>query len=340
MWTRASSALALTLAAVASTASTASTASAACADYSGLPDGFGAARGGEANRAGLVAIPAGRFTIGSDRGYPEERTPHPVQVAAFLIDRHEVTNAQFGAFVRATGYVTRAEKPLDAAAFPGVPRERLLPSSVVFVVPDASAPAYGWWRLVPGADWRHPSGPASSIEGRENHPVVQLAFEDAQAYARWLGRDLPTEAQWEYAARGGLEGADYPWGNTPDVVGRANAFQGRFPFVDSGADGHAGSAPVGCYPANGYGLVDVVGNAWEWTRSRWRADHDADNAALMAVALPPGEGSRDPQQRVIKGGSFLCSPEFCLRYRPASRQPQDQLLATQHLGFRTVLAVH
>jgi formylglycine-generating enzyme required for sulfatase activity len=312
-----------------------------CRGYAGLPQGFGPAREGAANRAGLVAVKGGSFTMGSRDGYPEEREAHRVRVRDFWIDRHEVTNAQFTAFVKATGYVTRAERPLDAWAFPGVPRERLEPSSVVFVPPEGPATAYGWWKLVPGADWRHPRGPGSHIEGLDNHPVVHVAYEDAQAYARWLGRELPTEAQWEFAARGGLEGARYPWGNTPEVRGRAmaNSWQGRFPFEDSAADGHAGTAPVGCFQPNGFGLLDVVGNVWEWTRDPWRDRHAADGAQdhPMNVKLAVSDAPRGTQPRVIKGGSFLCAPDFCVRYRPSSRQPQDPLLATQHLGFRTVL---
>ncbi|WP_084267726.1 formylglycine-generating enzyme family protein [Azohydromonas lata] len=311
-----------------------------CRGYSGVPQGFAAAGGAAPNRAGLVAVKGGSFTMGSRDGYPEEREPHRVQVQDFLIDRHEVTNAQFAAFVKATGYVTRAQRPLDAWAYPGVPRERLVPSSVVFVPPQRPTPAYGWWQLVPGADWRHPRGPGSGIEGLENHPVVHVAYEDAQAYARWLGRELPSEAQWEYAARGGRDGEAYPWGNTPAVQGRAmaNSWQGRFPFEDDGADGHAGTAPVGCFEANGFGLVDVVGNVWEWTWDRWRERHAQDGGDNpMEVRLAQAEAPRGTQPRVIKGGSFLCAPDFCVRYRPASRQPQDPLLATQHLGFRTVI---
>jgi sulfatase modifying factor 1 len=338
--------LALGGAAVAKAATTAAAAGQAgplCGGYAGVPQGFGPAGGGEPNRAGMVAVQGGSFTLGSREGYPEEGEPQRRRVRDFWMDRHEVTNAQFAAFVKATGYLTRAERPLDAWAYPGVPRERLVPSSVVFVPPDGPASAYGWWKLVPGADWRHPRGPDSSIAGLDNHPVVHIAYEDALAYARWLGRELPTEAQWEYAARGGLEGASYPWGHTPELRGQAmaNSWQGRFPFQDSGADGHAGTAPVGCYPANAFGLLDVVGNVWEWTRDPWRDRHEPGAPASnpLEVTLAPGDGPRGTVPRVIKGGSFLCAPDFCVRYRPASRQPQDPLLATQHLGFRTVLNV-
>jgi formylglycine-generating enzyme len=316
-------------------------AAASCDAYDGVPPGFAAARGTEPNRAGMVAIAGGRFRMGSNEGYPEEREVHDVWVRAFRIDRHEVTNAQFERFVEATGYVTRAERAPAAADFRGVAAERLVRGSAVFVAPsqdDRRRGAYSWWKWVAGADWRHPAGPGSDIRGRANHPVVQVAFEDALAYARWLGRDLPTEAQWEYAARGGLDGATYPWGNTPDRPGRpmANTWQGRFPFVDRGTDGHKGTAPVGCYAANGFGLLDVVGNVWEWTRDRYQAHHDPqalENPQVVSI------GKTEPAAvaRVIKGGSFLCAPDFCVRYRPASRQPQEEQLGAMHVGFRTVL---
>ncbi|RIX76888.1 formylglycine-generating enzyme family protein [Acidovorax cavernicola] len=318
-----------------------------CDAYSGLPSGFAAAQGGQPNRAGLVAIAGGRFRMGSDEGYPEERSVHEVRVDAFAIDRHEVTNAQFARFVQATGYVTRAERAPEAADFPAAAADRLAPGAAVFVPPrkgEHLRGAYAWWRWMPGADWRHPAGPGSDIRGRGNHPVVQVAFEDAQAYAKWLGRELPTEAQWEYAARGGLDGATYPWGNTPETRTRpmANTWQGRFPFGDQGTDGRKGSAPVGCYAANGYGLVDVVGNAWEWTRDLYKAEHDVRAVENPMVVSLNAEGTATTAAttnaaRVIKGGSFLCAPDFCVRYRPASRQPQEATLGAMHVGFRTVL---
>ena len=312
-----------------------------CTGYSGLPPGFGAPGG---NRAGMVEISAGRFRMGSSAGYPEEREVHEVRVAGFWMDRHEVTNAQFARFVQATGYVTRAERKPQAQDFAGLDADRLQPGSAVFVPPRGAehlgGGAYAWWRWVPGASWRHPQGPGSGIAGLENHPVVHVAYEDALAYARWLGHELPTEAQWEYAARGGLDGAEYPWGNTPDAKGRpmANTWQGRFPSTDSGRDGHKGTAPVGCYPANGFGLYDVVGNVWEWTRDSYQARHAAAPMVdPVVVSLPAaGTGGAAPA-KVIKGGSFLCAPDFCVRYRPAARQPQDTLLGAVHIGFRTVL---
>ncbi|MCY1203696.1 Hercynine oxygenase [compost metagenome] len=308
-----------------------------CESYRGLPDGFGPGRAGQPNRAGLVHIAGGTFLMGSDQGYREEREVHRVSVAAFSIDRHEVTNAQFAAFVRATGHVTVAER--RSAAGPA--------GSAVFVPPKSGAPAdaaYRWWVWVPGADWRHPSGPGSSIAGKDNHPVVHIAYEDARAYADWLGRSLPTEAQWEYAARGGLDGAAYAWGNVPRPNGRemANTWQGRFPQFNSKADGHAGTAPVGCFPANGYGLYDTIGNIWEWTADVYRPGHAPDQAVnpLIATREPDavtGDGNAADMARVIKGGSFLCAPDFCVRYRPASRQPQEATVSTIHVGFRTVL---
>ena len=313
-----------------------------CEAYGGVPPGFGAAQAGDANRAGLVAVDGGRFRMGSNDGYPEEQKVHDVRVDSFWIDRHEVTNAQFALFVGATGYVTRAERRPSAEEFPGVSSNRLVPGSAVFVSPRGAEHlrgAYAWWRWMPGADWRHPEGPDSDIRSRGNHPVVHIAFEDALAYAKWLGRDLPTEAQWEYAARGGLDGASYPWGNTPDAKSRrANTWQGRFPYEDEGRDGHKGTAPVGCYPANGFGLFDVVGNVWEWTRDIYQDRHEPDAVENpLLVKLPGAKAGPATAARVIKGGSFLCAPDFCVRYRPSARQPQDVLYGTVHVGFRTLL---
>lgn len=306
-----------------------------CERYRGVPEGFGSGSAGHPNRAGMVRLPGGTFRMGSEQGYHEEREVHAVSVTAFAIDRHEVTNAQFAAFVRATGYVTVAERRSGAAPA----------GSAVFVPPKAGGPAdaaYRWWVWVPGANWRQPAGPGSTISGKDNHPVVHIAHEDARAYADWMGRSLPTEAQWEYAARGGLDGAAYAWGNVPRPNGRemANTWQGSFPQSNSRADGHAGSAPVGCFPANGYGLYDMIGNVWEWTRDEYRPFHAAAPAVDPLVATRnPGEapGSTGEIARVIKGGSFLCAPDFCVRYRPASRQPQEAGVSTMHVGFRTVV---
>ncbi|WP_321265851.1 formylglycine-generating enzyme family protein [Alcaligenes faecalis] len=322
-----------------------------CQAYSGIPAGFGPAKQGVANQAGLVAIAGGRFLMGSDEGYPEEKPVHPVQVQAFQIDQHEVTNAQFAQFVAATGYVTQAERVPEFPSNAQVPEQYRQPGSAVFTPPSAThdhdhhgghnqhAPTgnYNWWVWVPGANWRHPGGPKTNLDGRDNHPVVHIAYEDALAYARWLGRDLPTEEQWEFAARGGLESARYPWGNTPEVRGRlmANTWQGNFPAKNLLRDGYEGTAPVGCFPANNYGLWDSVGNVWEWTRSAWQPQHRPLTPKPLVAAAK--DAKANPATGVIKGGSFLCAANFCVRYRPASRQPQETTLSTQHVGFRTVL---
>lgn len=316
-----------------------------CQGYKGIPPGFAAAVAGKANHAGMVLVRGGHFRMGSDEGYPEERHVHRVRLDDFLVDRHEVTNAQFGAFVKATGYVTLAEKSRAGTAGPSA-GDGFPPGGVVFVWPkngEHVKGAYQWWRYQPGANWRHPYGPKSSLQGLDNHPVVQIAYEDALAYAKWLGRDLPTEAEAEYAARGGLDGATYPWGNTPDIKGRmpVNAWQGAFPSLNTGQDGHQATAPVGCFPPNGYGLFDSVGNVWEWTQDIYLNQHPKeDTENPMIVRVPGSHDAGNDTSRVIKGGSFLCSPDFCLRYRPASRQPQDPTLSTVHIGFRTVLRVN
>jgi formylglycine-generating enzyme len=313
-----------------------------CDAYAGLPEGSGPT-------AGMVWVAGGRFTMGDDDERPEERSAHPVTVSGFWIDRHEVTNAQFARFVDATGYRTLAERGPDPEDHPGVPPELLTPGAAVFKPPTGLrdlADVGRWWRFVPGADWRHPGGPAGSIEGRDNRPVVNVAQEDALAYARWAGRDLPTEAQWEFAARGGLDGATYAWGDEyydPVQGWKANTWQGPFPARDGGDDGHRGTAPVGCFAPNGYGLFDMAGNVWEYTRDWWVPGHP-DHAAAdpsgppQALAVRFGDPAGGPSV-VIKGGSWLCAPNFCARYRPAARQPQELGLGAVHLGFRTVLKV-
>ncbi|HSA79662.1 MAG TPA: formylglycine-generating enzyme family protein [Geminicoccaceae bacterium] len=310
-----------------------------CDAYSGLPEGDGPI-------AGMIWIEGGTFTMGADDQHPEERAAHEVTLAGFWIDRHEVTNAEFARFVAATGYRTLAERGLDPKDYPGIPAELLKPGSMVFFVPERIANMVDvtqWWRYVPGADWRHPGGPGSSIEGRDGHPVVHVAYEDALAYARWAGRRLPTEAEWEYAARGGLDGVAYSWGDSYDPVQgwKANSWQGSFPKQDEVLDGHHGTAPVGCFEPNGYGLLDMAGNVWEWT-----ADWYVPGFAAAPVTDPDGPSmiqaaatapDRLPR-RVIKGGSWLCAPNFCARYRPAARQPMDADLGSSHIGFRTVAA--
>jgi formylglycine-generating enzyme required for sulfatase activity len=295
----------------------------------------------------MVWIPGGAFTMGDDRAGPEERPTRRVTVHGFWIDRHEVTNAQFARFVAATGHVTAAERGLDPAAHAHLPAELLRPGGLVFRAPERVADRTDvgqWWSFVPGASWRHPEGPGSDIADRQDHPVVQVAWDDAAAYARWLGRDLPTEAQWEYAARGGLNGARYTWGETyrPDAGWLANSWQGAFPTGDTGEDGHKGTAPVCSFPPNGHGLFDMAGNVWEHVRDWWIPRHDSRSAEdpvgpSQALAARFADAATGPM-RVIKGGSWLCAPDFCARYRPAARQPHETGLGTSHVGFRTVRA--
>ena len=305
-----------------------------CAAYSGLPS-----EGGDT--AGMTFVPAGTFTMGSDQHQPEERFTHVVRVDEFWIDRHEVTNAQFKKFVEATGYVTLAERPVDPKSHLDWPQEMLVPGSIMFVPPkDARGEDGRWWQYVAGANWRQPSGPGSSIAGKENHPVVHIAYDDALAYAQWLGRSLPTEAQWEFAARGGRDGED-DWSSAFDSEGKpiANSWQGIFPVLNTNDDGYAETAPVGCFPPNGYGLYDMIGNVWEWTSDWYRSSHSKAAAInptgpeLISLRVAPGQTG----SRVIKGGSYLCSMNYCSRYRPAARQPQESDLSAAHLGFRTVL---
>jgi formylglycine-generating enzyme required for sulfatase activity len=301
-----------------------------CAAASGLPAGWGSDV-----RAGMVRVPDGEFVFGSTRGYPDERpaSAHKEAVRAFWIDRTEVTNAQFARFVQATGYVTQAER--EGAA-------------VVFHRPDEAeldARPYAWWRYVRGANWKLPGGP--SAEGGvptappPNQPVTMITRADALAYAQWLGRDLPTEAEWEYAAKGGRDDAALDAAPV-DTDGRptANFWQGPFPLADAAQDGHAGLAPVGCYAANAFGLFDTIGNAWEWTKDPYtgaRQPHaNGDTAAVAATATTL---RRPNQPVVIKGGSFLCSPSYCVRYRAAARESQEADLGASHIGFRTVLRV-
>ena len=242
--------------------------------------------------------------------------------------------------------MTIAERGLDPKDHPGMPPELLAPGAVVFTPPDGVLDLVNvnqWWRYVAGADWRHPSGPASSIEGRDSHPVVNVAYEDALAYAEWAGRALPTEAQWEFAARGGLDGATYSWGEEyydPVAGWRANSWQGLFPLKDDAEDGHAGTAPVGCFAPNGYGLFDMAGNVWEYARDWYVPEHPpspATNPQGPHMALAAQYAGPTGPSIVIKGGSYLCAPNFCARYRPAARQPQELSLGASHLGFRTVL---
>jgi len=290
----------------------------------------------------MVFVRGGAFSMGSNRHRPEERYTHIVHVDGFWIDRTEVTNAQFAAFVGATGYVTRAERGGDPQIHAQMPKEFMVPGSIAFIMPtDASRGGRltQWFQYIAGADWRHPEGPGSAIAGRESHPVVHVAYEDALAYARWLGHSLPTEAQWEYAARGGRDRED-DWSSAFDAHEKpiANTWQGIFPVLNTMDDGYAGTAPVGCFRPNGYGLYDMIGNVWEWTSDWYRPGHatgpavEPQGPSLADIRLAPGQ----LPGKVIKGGSFLCAFNYCARFRPAARQPQEVDLSAAHLGFRTV----
>ena len=291
----------------------------------------------------MALLKAGDFQMGAAPMRGEEGPPRLTHVGAFWIDRTDVTNADFARFVKATGYVTLAERPLDPKAYPGLTGNQLKPSAIVFVGSDhapGSDPGQ-WWQVVPGADWRHPQGPGSSIAGKDALPVVQIGWDDALAYARWLGRDLPTEAEWEYAARGGGGPTRFIWGDAPldDKHPQANVWEGAFPTYDSGGDGYkAQASPVGCFAPNGYGLYDMAGNVWQWTKDWYRPNLDPaqfKNPAGPESAADPGDpGSR---KHVIKGGSFLCSPNYCYRYRPAAREAGPPDTGENHIGFRTVL---
>lgn len=285
---------------------------------------------------GMVWVPAGTLTMG-DTLYAEEQPVQSRPVAGFWMDQTEVTNAQFAAFVAATGYVTTAERPVDTRAHPGLPAELQQAGAVVFVPPtqlSRGGDVRQWWQYRGGANWRHPGGPDTSIVGRDAFPVVAVTIEDAQAYARWKGHSLPTEAEWEWAAQGGLPAST---GKT-DPPAQANTWQGIFPIQNASADGFTGLAPVACYTPNGYGLFDMIGNVWELTRDRYRPFHDArDNVPPEQVPPPPSFPAQESQQHVIKGGSYLCAPNYCMRYRTGARQGQDDDLATSHLGFRTIL---
>lgn len=299
----------------------------------------------------LIAIPGGTLLMGSDEFYPEEGPVHEREIDPFEIDQHPVTNHEFSAFVSATGYVTVAERDLDPTDFPDADAADLVKGAMVFTPTDGPVDLRDWrqwWRWQPGAWWREPFGPGSTIDDRMQHPVVQVSFEDASTYAAWAGRRLPTEAEWEWAARGGHVGARFAWGDEQNPQGQvvANTWQGAFPYVNTGAAGWVGTSPVGSFSPNGYGLVDTTGNVWEWTSDYWAHRHAVPGSPLVdpgartnllassSAAASAEQGSRIPR-RVLKGGSHLCSPSYCLRFRPAARSPQAEDTATSHIGFRT-----
>jgi formylglycine-generating enzyme len=295
----------------------------------------------------LVELPGGSFRMGSTQFYPEEAPVHTATVGAFAVERHPVTNSQFAEFVADTGYVTVAEQVPDPALYPGATPEDLVPGALVFRPTGGPVDLRDWrqwWDWVPGADWRHPFGPASGIEDRLDHPVVQVAYPDAASYARWAGRRLPTEAEWEYAARGGAT-TMYAWGDDVAPGGQlmANTWQGRFPYRNDGALGWVGTSPVGTFPENGFGLIDMIGNVWEWTTTLFSAHHRLEGP-VQSCCSPSGAAwsatsdlAPDPTvNQTLKGGSHLCAPEYCHRYRPAARSPQSQDSATTHIGFRCV----
>jgi formylglycine-generating enzyme required for sulfatase activity len=307
-------------------------------------------------RADMVEIPAGRFRMGSDRFYPEEGPVREVEVDGFAIDSAPVTVAEFARFVDETGYVTLAERPPVEADYPDADPSLLVPGSAVFHPTRGPVPLDDpgrWWAYVPQANWRHPWGPESDNAQRVNHPVTHVTYEDAEAFARWAGKELPTEAEWEYAARGGLDGKAFAWGDDMQPGGEvmANSWQGDFPWRNTGAKGWRGTTPIGLFAANGYGLYDMTGNVWEWTADYYSprgAGREAPRSPCCAPVRNPLLRSPDASydvgrpgahipRRVIKGGSHLCAPSYCLRYRPAARQPEAVDTSTSHIGFRCVI---
>jgi formylglycine-generating enzyme len=290
---------------------------------------------------GMVLVPGGSFGMGSTAFYPEESPVREATVGDLWVDAQPVTNAAFSRFVRATGHVTVAERAPSHEDFPGADPELLVPGSQVFTPTRGPVPLDDWtrwWRWQPGASWRYPEGPGSSVQGRELHPVVHVGWEDATAYARWAGKRLPTEAEWEHAARGGLDGATYPWGNDFQPLGQvlANTWHGRFPYENTRPHGFFGTSPVRSFPPNGYGLYDVAGNVWEWTSSVWAEQPEA--AHELACCAPTPAPLTEADRRVTKGGSHLCAPSYCHRYRPAARQGHTVRSTTGHVGFRCVLS--
>jgi len=293
----------------------------------------------------MVYIPGGTFRMGSDDpNFPEEKSAEGVTVDPFCMDRHEITNKEFAQFVAETGYMTVAERPLPEDKFPDLTEKERAPGSLVFyLVPEGqTVPELSWWQWMPGANWQHPGGPETSIAERGDYPVVHIALEDAIAYAKWAKKSLPTEAQWEFAARGGLRHATFVWGRRYSPT-RANTWQGKFPWKNTQVDGYAGAAPVGSFPANGYGLYDMAGNVWEWTADWYRPGHLGKAhqhdpiVANSSESIDPGEPG--VAKHVIKGGSYLCAPNYCSRYRPGAREAQAPDSGMSHLGFRLIAPV-
>jgi formylglycine-generating enzyme required for sulfatase activity len=300
----------------------------------------------------MIWIEGGSFTMGSDHHYPEEAPAHRVSVDGFWIDRYQVTNADFRRFVKETGYVTVAERIPRAEDYPGALPDMLVAGSVVFTPPPGPVPLnshYNWWAWVAGANWRAPDGPGSTLHGRDRHPVVHVAWEDGEAYATWAGKELPTEAEWEFAARGGEDGAEFAWGDELTPKGRylANFWQGQFPWENLELDGFARTAPIGSFPPNGYGLFDMIGNAWEWTSDFYADAHTPASPCCGGESRNPLNtdiaGSVDPTdpasipRRVLKGGSFACAENYCKRYRPAARMSHPVDTGTNHITFRCVV---
>jgi formylglycine-generating enzyme len=312
----------------------------------------------KSSRKGMVWILGGEFSMGAQdppqmdmvgmQATKDSRPIHRVYVDGFFMDKTDVTNAQFAEFVKATGYITVAERTPRAEDFPGAPPENLVAGSVVFSPPSQAVSLddhFQWWGYVKGANWRHPTGPKSSIQGKENYPVVQVAYEDAKAYAKWANKRLPTEAEWEFAARGGLAGKPYVWGEKfrPNGKWMANTYQGHFPVKDTGSDGFIGLAPVAQFAPNGYGLYDMAGNVWQWTSDWYRPDYYEELAKAGGVARNP-QGPNAPfdpaepseKKKVHRGGSFLCTDQYCSRYMVGTRGKGEVSTGTNHLGFRCV----
>lgn len=292
----------------------------------------------------MVYIPAGKFWMGSVDGQTDEKPPHEVELDGFWMDKTEVTNEEFEKFVRATGYITMAERKPKSEDFPGVPPEALVPGSIIFTPPPGEVSLenhMAWWSYVPGANWRHPQGPDSNIKGLEKHPVVHVCWDDAAAYAKWAGKRLPTEAEWEYASRGGLDRKPFIWGDdkVPNNQWQGNIWQGQFPNENQLADGFKITSPVASYPTNGYGLFDMGGNVWEWCADWYRPDY----YEFSAQKNPPGPSdSFDPNEpgmpkRVTRGGSYLCSELYCTGYRPSARMKTSPDTSLSHTGFRCVV---